>query len=409
MAIIRPFAALRPRQDKAHEVASVPYDVVETDEARELAGGRPYSFLHVIRPEIDLPDGADQYDRQVYDKGRENLERMIDENILEQDQEPSLYLYRLEASGHRQLGIAACCAVEEYESGVIKKHEHTRKVKEDDRVNHMLSLSAHTGPVLMAFRSDSGVQRLMDENSRTDPLYDFTAADGVRHTLWRVRETDPLVRAFAALPALYIADGHHRAAGAFRVKEQVESGGADAQGRIGTEYRSFLAVLYPADQMRILAYNRYISDLGGLTGAQLLEEIRQRFDLIEGGAEPSAKGRFGMYLEGRWYSMEPKDKAAVKSADPVQSLDLSIFQNLFLEPVLGIKDQKSDPRVDFVGGEDSAVKLARRVDRGGGVGFTFYPVKMEELMAVADAGEVMPPKSTWFSPKLRSGLLVHRF
>ncbi|MFW6180964.1 MAG: DUF1015 domain-containing protein [Spirochaetota bacterium] len=433
MAVIRPFAALRPRPDMAGRVASVPYDVVDTEEARELARGKPESFLHVVRPEIDLPGDVDPYDERVYRAGRDNLQRLISEGVLEEDGSPCLYLYALSEGEHRQVGVAACCAVEDYERGVIKKHEHTRREKEVDRVRHMLALRAHTGPVLMAHRGGERIHRLVQRHTIQAPLYDFTATDGVRHTLWRVPGEGALVEAFAGLPALYIADGHHRAAGACRVKQELESGrGGTAAGRGAAgegapsgglpggsaslegvpgdeEYRYFLAVLFPAEQMRILPYNRYVSDLGGMGPGALLDEVKRRFHLAEGGPEPTVKGRFGMYLAGRWYLLEPREHPHADPTDPVASLDLTVFQRLFLEPLLGIRDQKSDPRIDFVGGSDSAGRLAARVDREGGAAFTFFPVAVEELLAVADAGKIMPPKSTWFSPKLRSGLLVHRF
>jgi uncharacterized protein (DUF1015 family) len=417
MAVIKPFAALRPRPDRAGLVASVPYDVVDTEEARELARGKPESFLHVVRPEIDLPVDVDPYDERVYRTGRENLQRLIRTGVLEQEGSPCLYLYRLEEGGHRQVGVAACCAVEDYESGVIKKHEHTRREKEDDRVRHMLALGAHTGPVLMAHRGGERINRLVERHTIREPLYDFTAPDGVRHTLWRVPEGGDLVEAFGDLPALYIADGHHRAAGACRVKRELESGGRGAAGRDAPargahgeeEYRFFLAVLFPAEQMRILPYNRYVSDLGEMSPDELLDEVKRRFHLAEGGPEPTVKGRFGMYLAGHWFLLEPRELPPAGRGGPVASLDLSVFQRLFLEPVLGIRDQRSDQRIDFARGEHSAGKLAARVDREGGAAFTFFPVAVEELLAVADAGKTMPPKSTWFSPKLRSGLLVHRF
>jgi uncharacterized protein (DUF1015 family) len=408
MAVIRPFRALRPRPDRAADVASVPYDVVTTEEARVLAEGNPLSFLHVIRPEIDLEPGTDPHADSVYQRAAENLRKLRDDGVLVQEDESSLYVYRLREGEHEQIGLAACCSVGDYEDGGIRKHEYTRKDKEDDRLRHMLTLSAHAGPVLLAYRGVAECDSLIEGEAEGQALYDFTAPDGVRHTLWRAARTEKIVRAFKAVPLLYIADGHHRAAGAARVKE------AMLQKRPGAgvdeEFRFFLAVVFPSDRMRILPYNRYVSDLGGMNEAEFLAAVGERFELTDGaGAEPREKGSFGMYLGGTWYALRLKSPSGTGDMDPVSVLDLSVFAKNLLEPVLGIGDQKKDERIDFIGGADSVVKIERRVDREGGVGFTFYPVSVDELLDVADAGMIMPPKSTWFSPKLRSGLLIHQF
>jgi uncharacterized protein (DUF1015 family) len=408
MAVIRPFRALRPRPERAAKVASVPYDVVTTEEARALAEGNPLSFLHVIRPEIDFEPGTDPHEDPVYEKAAENLRVLMADGVLIQEEEPSLYVYRLREGGHEQIGLAACFAVEEYENGRIRKHEYTRRDKEDDRLRHMLTLSAHPGPVLLTYRGVAACDALIEREAEGKALYDFTAPDGVQHTLWHTARTEPIVRAFEAVPLLYIADGHHRAAGAARVKEsmlQKNPGAGEDE-----EFRFFLAVVFPSDRMRILPYNRYVTDLGGMSESAFLGAVRGRFEMTEGSdPEPGEKGIFGMYLGGTWYALRLKSRSSLDGKDPVSVLDLNVFaQNLF-EPVLGIVDQKKDERIDFVGGADSIEKIEQRVDRDGGVGFTFFPVSVEELLAVADAGMIMPPKSTWFSPKLRSGLLVHQF
>ena len=411
MAIIRAFRALRPIVEKADLVASVPYDVVNTEEAKELAKGNPYSFLHVIRPEIDLPDGIDPYDERVYKKARENMEKLIKQKILVEEAEPSLYIYRLSTDGHSQTGVVGCLSVDEYDRGIIKKHELTRKVKEDDRVRHMLATSAHTGPVLITFREDVGLKTIIKENTATKPLYDFTAPDGVRHTVWRVEDWSEIKKAFRRIPSLYIADGHHRAAGASRVQKEMikklTGEGRDISG--DEEFNYFLAVVFPSDELRIQPYNRYVKDLGKMDEEAFLSSLGNTVKVEETDSKiPSRKGIICMYLGKKWYKLDLPESGYV-SDDPVGSLDISVFQRLILEPILGIIDQKKDPRIDFVGGDGSVEKIEMLVDTKGGVGFSFYPVNIEELIAVADAGKIMPPKSTWFSPKLRSGLLIHGF
>jgi len=408
MAIIRPFRALRPVPEKAKDVSSVPYDVVNTDEARSLAERNPVSFLYVIRPEIDLPEGTALYEDRVYDKAAENLKKLTDNGVLVQDDEPCVYLYRLIMDGHEQVGVAACYSVDEYDNDTIRKHEHTRKEKEDDRLRHMLTLSAHTGPVLMTYRGTEKIDSFVSNETASDPLYDFTAPDGVRHTVWRVSMSKPIAEAFKEIPLLYIADGHHRAAGASRVKRTMVQKNPHSNGE--EEFNYFLGVVFPAGQLKILSYNRYVKDLNGLSVDAFLSGVKKHFEITgEGSAEPREKGQFCMYLNKKWYSLRIVHQEKREAPDPVSSLELSIFQELLLEPLLGIKDQKKDKRIDFIGGAESSAKLEKRVDAQGGVAFTFYPVSVDELLAVADAGRIMPPKSTWFAPKLRSGLLIHGF
>jgi uncharacterized protein (DUF1015 family) len=415
MTTIKPFKALRPIPDRASEVASVPYDVVDSNEARLMARGNPFSFLHVIRPEIDLPVSIDLYDERVYRKGAANLKSLIERGVLVDEDKPCIYLYRLVEDGREQTGITACCAVDDYDNDVIKKHEHTRQDKEDDRVRNMLALSAHSGPVLMAYRSSESIKAMMEAYTRSSSpavtLYDFTADDGVQHRIWRIDGGGEFIDAFKTVPALYIADGHHRAAGASRVRREIARQRGALSGE--EECNFFLAVLFPSDQLKNSPYNRYVSELGGLDPQNFLGALEKRFGIVEGGPEPLRKGMFGMYLGSTWYLIEPKEEELAKidarPEDPVFSLDLSVFERLLLEPVLGITDQRSDNRIEFVGGRDSVGRIERMVAERGGAGFTFFPVSISELLAVADAGKVMPPKSTWFTPKLRSGLLIHRF
>ncbi len=407
MATIRPFKALRPLPEYAAKLASVPYDVVSTQEARILAEGNRYSFLHVVRPEIDLPDSVDIHDDAVYEKAAENFFSLKKEGVLVQEHEASLYIYRLELDGREQIGIAGCCLVDEYDNDTIKKHEYTRKAKEDDRVRHMLTLRAHAGPVLLTYRRTESLALLLKKESSGTPLFDFTAVDGVRHSIWRCKDPASIQEAFREVPSLYIADGHHRAAGASRVKAHMLARGEGSEG--SEDFNSFLTVIFPSDQLNIFAYNKYVRDLDGKTPKELLSALEADFELSPAdGGYPAAKGTIHMYLEGSWYRLAFKNPQT-DPADPVSALDLSRFEKRLLEPILGIEDQRSSQRIDFEGGIGSPEKLASRVDREGGTAFTFYPVSVEELMQVSDAGMVMPPKSTWFAPKLRSGLLVHEF
>ena len=408
MATVKAFRALRPVPEISGDVASVPYDVVSTDEAKVLSEGNPLSFLHVIRPEIDLPEGTNPYGDMVYEKAAENLSRLVTKGLLIEEIKPCMYTYRLLTNGHEQTGLACCCSVDEYNRDIIRKHEHTRKEKEDDRLRHMLTLSAHAGPVLMTYRKNRKVESFIEKNTLEEPLYDFVAQDGIQHILWRIEETEEIVKAFKEVPFLYIADGHHRAAGASRVKEEIQKRNPHTRG--DEEFNFFLVVLFSSDQLKILPYNRWISDLKGMNNEGFLRKVNEEYELTESSsAQPSKKGQVCMYLGKKWYSLTLRHPEGAKEKHPVASLDLSIFQRYLLEPVLGIDDQRKDDRIDFIGGESSTDKLARRADKEGGVAFSFFPVSVEDLLAVADAHMIMPPKSTWFSPKLRSGLLIHPF
>jgi uncharacterized protein (DUF1015 family) len=387
-------------------VASVPYDVVNTDEARALAEGNPLSFLHVSRPEIDLPPGTDIYSDAVYRKAVENFETLISNCPLEKETEPSLYLYRLIMGDHEQVGIVAVCSIDEYDNGTIRKHERTRRDKEDDRTRHMLMLKAQTGPVFLTYRQNAEIDQQVAAAISAEPLFDLTAADGVRHTIWRLGETDALVRSFESVPLLYIADGHHRAASASRARAELKEQSFAHTGK--EDYNYFLTVIFPDSQVQILAYNRTVHDLNGLTKEEFLDEIRSQFTITENAnPEPPQRGHWSMYLDGKWYGLQ-LSPAATQPAGTVASLDVSILQDRLLDPVLGIKDVRTDKRIDFIGGLRGARELERLVNEGkAAVAFSLFPTTVEELLMVSDANEIMPPKSTWFEPKLRDGLLIH--
>ena len=406
MAVIRPFRALRPRPDRAESVASVPYDVVNTDEARALAQGNPLSFLHVSRPEIDLPPGTDLYSDAVYRKAVENFEKLIAECPLEKESEPSLYLYRLIMGHHEQIGIVACCSVDEYDNSTIRKHERTRRDKEDDRTRHMLMLKAQTGPVFLTYRRQADIDEQVSAATIATPLYDITATDGVRHTIWRLKKTATLVKSFESVPLLYIADGHHRAASASRARAELREQSFAHTGN--EDYNYFLTVIFPDSQVQILAYNRTVHDLNGLSPEQFIDEIKGQFTIAENvSPEPEHRGKWSMYLGGKWYGLQ-LSPAATLPTGTVAALDVSILQDRLLDPILGIKDVRTDKRIDFIGGLRGTKELERLVDEGkAAVAFSLYPTTVNELLMVSDANEIMPPKSTWFEPKLRDGLLIH--
>ena len=401
MASIFPFAALRPAPHAAAAVAAVPYDVVTTDEARALASGSPLNFLHVSRAEIDLPPGTDPHSDPVYERAAENFADLRARAPLVEEETPMLYVYRLQMGAHTQTGIAACFSIDEYDQGIIKKHEKTRPDKEDDRTRHMLAISAQTGPVFLTYAATQPIDDIVDRTMRETPLFDFKAPDAVQHTVWTTADADvrAMVEEFSRIPALYIADGHHRAASAARTRRALEGRGPGEHDRV-------MAVAFPDNQMQILPYNRVVKDLKGLTNEQFLDALRQRTVVTENASEtPSRKGLATMYLAGRWYGLE---FGAGSEADDAASLDVSRLQDSVLAPILGIQDVRTDKRIDFVGGIRGTAELKRLVDAGqAAVGFALYPVTVDDLMKIADAGAIMPPKSTWFEPKLRDGLLSH--
>jgi uncharacterized protein (DUF1015 family) len=403
MAVIRPFRALRPAREAAAAVSSVPYDVVSTDEARHLAASNPLSFLHVTRSEIDLPPGTDPYSADVYARAKANLASLRSAAPLVEEDEPSLYFYRLRMGGHEQTGVAACFSIDEYEGDVIKKHERTRRDKEDDRTRHIVETRAQTGVVFLTYKASEGIDRLCRAVTSDAPLYDFRADDGVQHTIWRVgaRESTSLVDGFAQIPAIYIADGHHRAASAARARGELRGHG-DAG-----EADSFIAVAFPDDQMQILPYNRTVKDLAGRTPAAFLDALRAAVPVSEGRPQPRGKGEVSMYLDGRWYAiglggLAPEDRSRAAS------LDVARLQHHVLGPLLQIGDVRTDKRIDFIGGARGTAALERAVASGqAAVAFSMHPVTIDDLMSISDEGGIMPPKSTWFEPKLRDGLLVH--
>lgn len=406
MALIRPFSALRPPTDKAEQVASPPYDVVNTEEARSLSAGNPLSFLHVSRPEIDMPDGTDIYSDAVYQKAAENFARLTKECPLQTDDPPSIYLYRLIMGEHEQIGIVACCSVDEYDKDIIRKHERTRPDKEDDRTRHILTLRAQTGPVFLTYRPSRDVDAMVMDTTMSDAIFDFKADDSIEHTIWRVPDALRFTYAFRDVPFLYIADGHHRAASASRSRAALRDQNPSHTGE--EEYNYFLAVLFPSDQLQILPYNRVVRDLGNRSPEEFLAEVRKKFHVTDD-AEPTprTRGQWSMYLDGRWYGLTTGD-AIPQTSDPVASLDVSLLQDHLLDPILGIRDVRTDKRIDFVGGSRGTAELEQLVKEGrAAVAFSLYPTTVDDLLKVSDAGSIMPPKSTWFEPKLRDGLLIH--
>jgi uncharacterized protein (DUF1015 family) len=403
---LHPFRALRPRPEVADQVAAVPYDVVNRAEAAELARGNPRSFLHVGRSDIDLPEDVDAYDPRIYLRAREALDQFVLEGTLLRDQEPALYLYRQTMDGREQVGVVGCVHVDDYEHDLIRKHEKTRPDKEDDRTRHVLALNANAEPVFLTYRQRPEIDALVARETAGPPLYDFTAPDGVRHTVWQVTASAGLARAFEPIPHSYVADGHHRSASAWRAGKELRGKNSRHQG--DEEYNWFLAVLFPSEQLRILPYNRVVRDLNGLEPETVLERLRDVGRVQPASSpDPDRPGVFGVYLGGRWYRLE-LDPASIDRSDPIASLDVALLQDRVLGPILGIGDPRTDKRIDFVGGIRGPAELARRVDSGEmAIAFALYPTSLEQLMAVSDAGQVMPPKSTWFEPKLRSGLFVH--
>jgi len=403
---LHPFRAVRPAPELAERVAAVPYDVVNREEAAALAEGNPYSFLHVGRSDIDLPAHVDPHDPRIYAKAREALERFQAEGTLVREATPSLYLYRQVMDGREQTGVVGCVHIDDYEQDVIRKHEKTRQDKEDDRTRHVLTLRANAEPVFLTYRGRQDIEVLSRRLLETEPLYDFTASDGVRHTVWRIAEPEPFLDAFRAVPHAYVADGHHRSASAWRAGRELRQGPDRDRGE--GEYEWFLAVLFPAEQLRILPYNRVVRDLGGREATEVLAGLAQvgRWG-VTNQPNPPRPGSFGVFFMGRWYRLE-LDERTIDRSDPIASLDVSLLQDRVLGPILGIGDPRTDERIDFVGGIRGTAELERRVRSGrAAVAFALYPTTLEQLMAVSDAGKIMPPKSTWFEPKLRSGLFVH--
>jgi uncharacterized protein (DUF1015 family) len=412
MVIFRPFEAVRPAsQELAEKIASLPYDVIDSIEARELARGNPFSFLHVVKPEIDLDPNTNPYDVTVYEKGKENLEKFKERGWLIQDEKPYFHVYRQIMGGCSQSGIVGCVSAQDYWDGKIKKHELTRKDKEEDRVRHIDAVDANTGLVFSFYRRCTEVDKIVHEVVQGQPIYDFTSDDGIRHTVWRVEEglNNKIMGHFSQISHIYIADGHHRAAAAARIAERRRARNRNHTGN--EEYNFFMAAVFSVEDLLIMGYNRVVKNLNGLYNKEYLEKVAERFEIIKAhkGRRPTRKGTFGMYFDGEWYLLTPRP-GTYEEDDPIKSLDASILQDNLLTPTLGIKDPRSDKNIDFVGGVSGMDELERRVDGGGmKVAFAMFPTGIEELMRCADSDLMMPPKSTWFEPKLRSGLLIHSY
>ena len=408
MATLHPFRAVRPRPEYLEEIASVPYDVVSTEEARELAEGKPRSFLHVVRPEIDLPDDTDVHDDAVYEKGASNLRQFVEADYTETEDRPSVYVYRLVMEGREQVGIFGGASVAEYDDGTIVKHEETRPAKEDDRTRHVLTQQAHAEPVMFTYRDQDAIHDLVADVKESEPLYDFEADDGVRHTVWRADNTNALVDAFQDVEHFYIADGHHRCKAASRAAAQLRGEAADTEEGETPGFEFFPAVIFPMSHMRIMAYNRLVYELPEPPSA-FLKILDEQFD-VEHDVEdpvPASKGTVCVYLDGAWHRLDLPPSKGVRVVD---QLDVARLSEYILEPHLNITDPRRDPNIDFVGGIRGTDELERRVGEGEAqMAVSMYPTSIEELVAVADEGSLMPPKSTWFEPKLRSGLLVHDF
>ena len=412
MAIVKPFCAVRPRADLVSQVAALPYDVYNRKEAREAVKGKPYSFLNIDRPETQLDPSIDIYDDAVYEKAKELLNKHIEAGIYLRDWSACYYIYELTMNGRTQTGIVGCSSIDDYETGVIKKHENTRADKEMDRIRHVDACSAQTGPIFLAYRSNETINEIVAMVKRDEmPIYNFVAEDGIRHQVWKIGDLcriHSLEEAFSKIPNTYIADGHHRAASAVKVGQGRRNQHPDYTGN--EEFNYFLSVLFPDDELYIMDYNRTVKDLNGYTKKEFMEKVEENFQVDFVGKTPFApmkKNTFGMYIDNNWYCLTAKD--SIKNEDPVKGLDVSILQDYLLSPVLGIKDPKNDMRIDFIGGIRGLKELERRADMDMRVSFSMYPTTISELFAVADANLLMPPKSTWFEPKLRSGLFIHTF
>ena len=409
MAVINPFRAYRPGSDIVSSVAALPYDVYNRAEAKKEVEGKPLSFLRIDRAETSFPDSVDTYAPCVYEKAKELLEEMIEKKQYIEDSAPMYYLYELIMDGRSQTGIVACASIEDYESGVIMKHENTRADKEIDRITHVDTCNAQTGPIFLAYRAQEIIDAIVDRIKSGKPEYDFVSEDGITHRVWLVDEKEDIEKiqtSFANMSEIYIADGHHRAASA--VKVGVKRRNANKNHTGAEEYNYFLSVLFPHNQLKILPYNRVVRDLNGYTEKEFLNRIMQDFDVEKADApfQPEQKSTFGMYMSGEWYKLRAKEH--ILSEDAVDGLDVSVLQNHLLEPVLGIKDPRTDKRIDFIGGIRGLSELERRVQTDMQIAFSMYPTSIEELFAVADAKRLMPPKSTWFEPKLRSGIFIHK-
>lgn len=410
--IVRPFKAVRPSKERADKVAALPYDVMDSDEAREMVKGNPYSFLHVDKAEIDLPREIDPYSDEVYAKAKSNIDKFLAEGTFIRDEKPKFYIYRLIMGEVSETGIVGAASIDDYMENRIKKHEFTREAKERDRIRHVDTSNANTGPIFLTYPEQADLSALVAEWTAKTPEYDFTSEDGVQHTVWVIDDAAAIAKiqsAFEAIPALYIADGHHRAASAVKVGQMRREANPDYTGE--EEFNYFLSVIFPSNQLKILDYNRIVKDLNGLTEDEFLAKVAEKFTVEEykgeGQYKPEAKHTFGLYLPGRWFKLTAKPEF-LHDEDTLRSLDVSVMADQLIDPILDIKDQRTSERIDFVGGIRGLAELERRVAEDGfAAAISFYPTSIEDLMKIADSGRVMPPKSTWFEPKLRSGLFIH--
>lgn len=410
MSTIKPFHGLRPKRELAKQIASPPYDVLSSEEAREMVQNNPLSFLHIIKPEICFPDNIDIHSDKVYEEGKKNLKRFIDNGALIKDDKACFYIYRQVMGNHSQIGLVACASVEEYQKNLIKKHEHTRPDKEQDRANHINILNAQAGPVFLTYRARPGIDAIIDCWTSKEPKYDFIADDFIQHTFWVVDDDEVIEKLqdqFKLIKYLYVADGHHRSAAAARVREMRMANGNHTGNE---EYNYYLTVIFPDNQMHILDYNRVITDLNGFSESEFLEKVKEKFDLKvlgDNAEKPKVKHTYVMYLNKIWYQLKAKPDLFSES-DPVERLDISILMKNLLQPVLAIGDPRTDQRIDFVGGIRGLKELKKRVDSGEmAIAFGLFPISIQDLIAIADNNDIMPPKTTWFEPKLRSGLVIH--
>lgn len=414
MAIVKAFKAIRPIPNLASQIAALPYDVMNSEEAREMVKGNPYSFLHVDRAEIDLDPSIDVHDKKVYEKARENLDKMIENGEFIQDEKPCLYIYRQIMNGRAQTGLVFCASIDDYINNKIKKHEFTRADKEQDRINHVDYCDSNTGPIFLTYKEDEVTSEVIKEwtkdGTRRKPIYDFVSEDGIGHQVWVIDNDiiiEEIIALFGEIENLYIADGHHRSASAVKVGLKRRQENPNYTG--DEEFNYFLAVAFPDNDLMVMDYNRVVKDLNGLSAEEFINKLGEKFTVTESNesVKPAKKHTFGMYLENKWYLLEAKD-GIYNTEDPIDSLDVAILQNNVLTPILGIEDVRTSDRIDFIGGIRGIKELERRVNKDMKVAFSMYPTEVSDIMKVADIGEVMPPKSTWFEPKLRSGLFIHK-
>ena len=411
MAVIRPFKGIRPIKELANKIAALPYDVMDSDEAREMVKGNPYSFLHVDKAEIDLPNDIDAYYERDYEKAKENLDKMIEKGYYIEDEKPKFYIYRQVMKGRSQVGLVGCASIDDYTNNIIKKHELTREDKEIDRINHVYKCEAHTGPIFLTYRANKNISNIINEWMKKEPVYDFKSEDGVSHTVWIIDDegtVNKVSELFKSVEYLYIADGHHRSASAVKVGHIKRAENEDYTG--DEEFNYFLSISYPDSELEVLDYNRTVKDLNGLSKEEFLNKVSENFIVTKSNEQvkPKEKHTFGMYLEKQWYLLEARN-GIFNPDDPVDQLDVSILQNNLLKPILGIDDPRKSKRIKFVGGIRGLKELERRADTDMKVSFSMYATTTDDIMDIADSGRIMPPKSTWFEPKPRSGLFIHKF